>query len=132
MHNIELSTPPRHPRAKRRLLAVVGPLVGLLLIAGCGDVAPPADPVESRLEELRNNGRTPQQVKCDNAWQGCYVDCSVRYPEEGLGSDLREGCFDACDAAYNLCLVYGRIGGGPAVDVAAQGSVVSARATVGN
>ena len=43
--------------------------------------------------------------KCDDKWGDCYIDCSVKYPDSpgNLNSDLREGCFDSCDAAHNLC-----------------------------
>jgi hypothetical protein len=46
--------------------------------------------------------------KCDDDWGDCYIDCSVRYPESGdspnnLNSELRNACFDSCDAAHNLC-----------------------------
>jgi hypothetical protein len=44
---------------------------------------------------------------CVDRYQNCYVDCSVRYPESddpnSLNGQLRQGCFDACDAAYRLC-----------------------------
>ena len=51
---------------------------------------------------------------CEGAWQSCYVDCSVRYPESGdspgsLNAQMRQGCFDSCDAAFRLC---GGAGGG--------------------
>lgn len=43
--------------------------------------------------------------KCDDKWGDCYIGCSVRYPDSpnNLNSELREGCFDSCDAAHNLC-----------------------------
>ena len=42
---------------------------------------------------------------CVSRYQDCYVDCSVRYPDDpnSLNAQLRQGCFDACDAAYRLC-----------------------------
>ena len=44
---------------------------------------------------------------CVDRYQNCYVDCSVRYPEYddagSLNAQLRQGCFDSCDAAYRLC-----------------------------
>jgi hypothetical protein len=64
----------------------------------------------------RNTEITPQlrigagglSNKCDDKWGDCYIDCSVRYPESGdspnnLNSMYRDGCFDSCDAAHNLC-----------------------------
>jgi hypothetical protein len=53
-------------------------------------------------------------VDCVSAYQSCYVDCSVRYPESGdsagsLNAQMRQGCFDSCDAALRLC---GGAGGG--------------------
>ena len=45
------------------------------------------------------------QNSCVDQYQNCYVDCSVRYPDSpnNLNSELREGCFDSCDASYRLC-----------------------------
>ena len=42
---------------------------------------------------------------CVSRYQDCYIDCSVRYPDDpnSLNAQLRQGCFDACDAAYRLC-----------------------------
>lgn len=34
---------------------------------------------------------------CVDRWQNCYIDCSLK------DTDYREGCFDSCDAAFNLC-----------------------------
>lgn len=34
---------------------------------------------------------------CVDRWQNCYIDCSVK------DTNYREGCFDSCDAAFNLC-----------------------------
>ena len=45
---------------------------------------------------------------CADAYGDCYIGCSVDYPESGdspnnLNADLRGGCFDSCDAGYDLC-----------------------------
>ena len=45
---------------------------------------------------------------CIDAYQSCYIDCSVRYPESGdsasnLNAEYRQACYDSCDAAYRLC-----------------------------
>jgi hypothetical protein len=45
---------------------------------------------------------------CVETYQNCYIDCSVRYPESAdspnnLNSLMRQGCFDSCDAGYDLC-----------------------------
>ena len=45
---------------------------------------------------------------CADAYGDCYIGCSVDHPESGdspnnLNADLREGCFDSCDAGYDLC-----------------------------
>ena len=42
---------------------------------------------------------------CADAYGDCYIGCSVDYPESGdnLNTDLRDGCFDSCDAGYDLC-----------------------------
>lgn len=53
---------------------------------------------------------------CIGDYQNCYVDCSVRYPESrdspgNLNAQMRQGCFDSCDAAYNLCGGAGSGGG---------------------
>jgi len=108
----------RQPVARRMRLL---PLVGLLLAAGCGDVD---DPVSGTASALRNNGRSPEQKKCDEKWQNCYVDCSVRYPESSdpLDEDRRQGCFDSCDASHNLCAPARAAAGGAAL----SGSVVDA------
>ena len=99
------SSPSSRPRRARAILAAAAPLAGLLLIVGCDGMVDEGEPVERQDSALRNSGRTPDQQKCDEKLQSCYVDCSVRYPESGggLNDDLREGCFDACDAAHNLC-----------------------------
>jgi len=65
------------------------------------------EPADAESSALRNTGgRTPEQQKCDQKLQSCYVNCSVQYPESGggLNDDLREGCFDSCDASHRLCL----------------------------
>lgn len=46
--------------------------------------------------------------QCDDDYGDCYIDCSVRYPESkdspnNLNSEFRQGCFDSCDAAHDLC-----------------------------
>lgn len=46
--------------------------------------------------------------QCDDDYGECYIDCSVSYPESkdspnNLNSDFRQGCFDSCDAAHDLC-----------------------------
>ena len=45
---------------------------------------------------------------CADAYGDCYIGCSVDHPESGdspnnLNADLRDGCFDSCDAGYNTC-----------------------------
>ena len=42
---------------------------------------------------------------CADTYGDCYIGCSVDYPESGdnLNAELRDGCFDSCDAGYNLC-----------------------------
>ncbi|MEN3330086.1 MAG: hypothetical protein V7638_4893 [Acidobacteriota bacterium] len=45
---------------------------------------------------------------CADAYGDCYIGCSVDHPESGdsannLNAELREGCFDSCDAGYNTC-----------------------------
>lgn len=45
---------------------------------------------------------------CADAYGDCYIGCSVDHPESAdspnnLNADIREGCFDSCDAGYNLC-----------------------------
>lgn len=45
---------------------------------------------------------------CADAYGDCYIGCSVDHPESAdspnnLNADLREGCFDSCDAGYNVC-----------------------------
>jgi len=57
--------------------------------------------------QLRAGGGGPRD-DCVATYQNCYIDCSVRYPESGdsvnnLNSQMRQGCFDSCDAAYRLC-----------------------------
>ena len=46
--------------------------------------------------------------QCDDDYGECYIDCSVKYPESkdspnNLNSEFRQGCFDSCDAAHDLC-----------------------------
>ncbi len=45
---------------------------------------------------------------CADAYGDCYIGCSVDHPESGdspnnLNAELRDGCFDSCDAGYNVC-----------------------------
>lgn len=131
-----LSCTARPPRLSSRIVRVaLGrrvralPIVGLLLAAGCDDGAQLDEPVTGSVAALRNNGRTPEQKKCDEKWQNCYVDCSVRYPDSNdpLDEDRRQGCFDSCDASHNLCLPARTIGAsatqvGGAIDATATTS----------
>jgi len=66
-----------------------------------------------------NRGRVEPQVPvggggggtkrtCGDAYGDCYIGCSVDHPESGdstnnLNAELREGCFDSCDAGFDLC-----------------------------
>ena len=71
--------------------------------------------VSARSRETRGRRVEPQvpaggggrgtKRTCADAYGDCYIGCSVDYPESGdsLNADLREGCFDSCDAGYNLC-----------------------------
>jgi hypothetical protein len=122
------SSPSSRTRRARAILAAAAPLAGLLLIVGCDGMVDEGEPVERQDSALRNSGRTPDQQKCDEKLQSCYVDCSVRYPESagGLNDDLREGCFDSCDASHNLCTPARTVGatGG----VLQQGAVLDGRA----
>jgi hypothetical protein len=95
----------RRLRTTRTTLSASFSVAALLLIAGCDGMVEESEPVEGQSAALRNTGRTPEQQKCDEKLQSCYVDCSVKYPESGggLNDDLREGCFDSCDASHNLC-----------------------------
>ena len=106
-NTIDRVSNPSPRRTKRAALAAALPLAGLLMIVGCdGMDIGEGDPVDVQTSALRNTGgRTPDQQKCDDKLQACYVDCSVKYPESGggLNDDLREGCFDSCDASHNLC-----------------------------
>lgn len=43
---------------------------------------------------------------CEDKYGDCYIDCSLK------GGPYEEGCFDSCDAAYNLCKKYGGVIGG--------------------
>jgi hypothetical protein len=98
------STNDRVPR--RTALAAALSMAGLLLVVGCDGMGEEGEPVDAEASALRNTGRTPEQQKCDGKLQSCYIDCSVKYPDSGggLNEDLREGCFDSCDAAHRLCL----------------------------
>jgi hypothetical protein len=100
-------------------------LAGLVLAGGCDQEA--EDPVAASAWALRNNGRTPEQKKCDEKWQNCYVDCSVRYPEsnDALDEDRRQGCFDSCDALHDLCAPARTTG----VGATQTGAVLDATAT---
>jgi hypothetical protein len=113
-------TPSPRRRTRRATLAAALPVAGLLLIVGCEgmEAGEAGEPIDVQTSALQNTGRTPDQQKCDDKLQACYVDCSVRYPESGggLNDDLREGCFDACDAAHNLCA--------PALTVSTAGGVL--------
>ena len=45
---------------------------------------------------------------CADSYGDCYIGCSVDHPESGdsannLNAELREGCFDSCDAGHDLC-----------------------------
>lgn len=71
--------------------------------------------------QLRVGGGGVLGNKCDDDYGECYIDCSVRYPESqdspnNLNADLRQGCFDSCDASHDLCgggrLALRRITGG--------------------
>ena len=121
------SNPSPRFRGRRASLAAALAVAGLLLIVGC-DGMEEGEPVDVQTSAVRNTGRTPDQQKCDAKLQSCYVDCSVKYPESGggLNDDLREGCFDACDAAHNLCLPART--SGTAIDGALQpGAVLDAQ-----
>ncbi len=50
---------------------------------------------------------------CVSQYQNCYVGCSVQYPESqdspsNLNALMRQGCYDSCDASYDLCRIFGR------------------------
>jgi hypothetical protein len=101
-----------NPSSRRRrtgrasaTMAATFSVAALLLMVGCDGMVEEGEPVDAQASALRYTGRTPAQQACDEKMQSCYVDCSVRYPESGggLNDDLREGCFDSCDAAHNLC-----------------------------
>ena len=51
---------------------------------------------------------------CVDRLQNCYIDCAVKYPDSpgNLNSEMRQGCEDSCDAAYNLCTSFGPRSGG--------------------
>ena len=106
-------------------LPIVVPVLGLLLVVGCDGMVEEGEPVDAQASALRNNGRTPDQQKCDEKLQSCYIDCSVRYPDSsgGFNDQLREGCFDSCDAAHRLCLP-ARTGVGTVSGGALQGTAV--------
>jgi hypothetical protein len=62
----------------------------------------------SAIEAQLPVGGGESNADCLSKYQNCYVDCSVRYPEstdsiDNLNELMRQGCFDSCDAAYNLC-----------------------------
>ena len=54
---------------------------------------------------------------CVDTYQDCYIGCSVSYPEsadsqDNLNAMMREGCFDSCEATFDLCSSAARFGGG--------------------
>lgn len=82
----------------------------------------PTTGVETRgsaiVPQLRVGGGGGLSNTCDDKYGECYIDCSVRYPESkdphnNLNELLRQGCFDSCDAAHDLCggggLAFGRM-----------------------
>ena len=119
----------RRRRTRRATLAVAFSFVGLLLVVGCDGTVEEGEPVDAHASALRNSGRTPDQQKCDEKLQSCYIDCSVRYPESGGGfnDELRQGCFDSCDAAHNLCLPARTVG--TTVGVLQAGAVLDPQST---
>jgi hypothetical protein len=62
----------------------------------------------------RSQGSGLVSNDCVDRYQACYVDCSLKYPDKPgtLNSEMRQGCLDSCDAAYNLCTSFGRGSGG--------------------
>src|SRR5262245_45670736 len=60
--------------------------------------------------QLRAGGGSAGETAddCVDTYQNCYINCSVSYPEsadsqDNLNAMMRAGCFDSCDATYDLC-----------------------------
>jgi len=92
-------------------------LAFLLFAAGCstqvddgnGQEPEPASDSQSLVRRPVGGGGTTTK-SCEDKYGDCYIDCSLK------GGPYEEGCFDSCDAAYNLCKKYGGlIGGGGGV-----------------
>jgi hypothetical protein len=56
------------------------------------------------MPQLRGGGGGLISNHCVDRLQDCYIDCSINYPDDPL---MQQGCLDSCDAAYNLCRIFG-------------------------
>jgi hypothetical protein len=93
-------------------------LACLFLASGaCGDADDPSgENISEQSQAQRAGGGGTTTRTCEDRYGDCYIGCSVSHPESAdspnnFNADLRQGCFDSCDAAYRTCRWAERKGG---------------------
>src|SRR3954469_12883616 len=74
----------------------------ILVLSGCaaGAESEPEDVTASQTEALDNGSGTTTTKSCEDKYGDCYIDCSLK------DTQYKQGCFDSCDASYNLCKTF--------------------------